>query len=285
MVVISLYIGGKSRPGESRRPCASSVQYEHPFFDTIFSLPRGFDAGMHGMLELHGICKRWRRPPFYSLSDAEMERLRTRCGRFSFCSPPHPCHKGGQELRYKETGEVHNGLPPDDQWNDCLPRRTYGEKFLDEVFRRTAHDVYRSIHNDLKRGDPEQLVAHWSWFFDREKGEYVIERKGEEIRMTVKRVPRSPISRGAGSKIDPAFCRQTVVVNTALREGTPFEITTECWAAGGAFRRYGGSGNDPSDHFVRFYNEVFKALDARGMNALSRFTWSPNSSHRSLSSF
>ena len=50
-------------------------QHERPFFDCISSLPGGFDAGIHGTLELHGICKRWRRPPFHSLSDAEMERL------------------------------------------------------------------------------------------------------------------------------------------------------------------------------------------------------------------
>jgi dihydrodipicolinate synthase/N-acetylneuraminate lyase len=50
--------------------------YEIPFFNYIMALPGGFDAGMHGMLEVCGIAKRWRRPPFYSLSDGEMERLR-----------------------------------------------------------------------------------------------------------------------------------------------------------------------------------------------------------------
>jgi 4-hydroxy-tetrahydrodipicolinate synthase len=49
---------------------------EIPWFDHISKLPGGFDAGIHGMLELYGIAKRWRRKPYYSLSDAEMGTLR-----------------------------------------------------------------------------------------------------------------------------------------------------------------------------------------------------------------
>jgi len=36
---------------------------------------RGFDAALHGVMELAGLAKRWRRPPFTSLDDAEMEKL------------------------------------------------------------------------------------------------------------------------------------------------------------------------------------------------------------------
>ena len=50
--------------------------YDIPFFDWVMGMPGGFDAGIHGVLELFGICKRWRRPPYYSLNDADMERLR-----------------------------------------------------------------------------------------------------------------------------------------------------------------------------------------------------------------
>lgn len=46
-----------------------------PFFDYIMKLPGGFDAGMHGVLELHGLAERWRRPPYVALNSAEMERL------------------------------------------------------------------------------------------------------------------------------------------------------------------------------------------------------------------
>lgn len=46
-----------------------------PFFDLVAGMPGGFDAGIHGVLELFGICRRWRRPPYYSLTEEDMERL------------------------------------------------------------------------------------------------------------------------------------------------------------------------------------------------------------------
>jgi len=48
---------------------------DRPFFNHILGLPGGFDAAMHGIAELCGLAQRWRRPPFYSLSDGEMEQL------------------------------------------------------------------------------------------------------------------------------------------------------------------------------------------------------------------
>ena len=45
-----------------------------PYFDFIESLQAG-DAGRHGVLELLGIAKPWRRKPSHSLSDEQMERL------------------------------------------------------------------------------------------------------------------------------------------------------------------------------------------------------------------
>jgi len=51
------------------------ANYDIPFFDFIGSLQGGFDAGIYGTLELFGIAKRWRRKPYYSLKDEEMEKL------------------------------------------------------------------------------------------------------------------------------------------------------------------------------------------------------------------
>ena len=58
-------------------PAAAAVirDFDLPLFKLIAAQPGGFDAGIHGVLELAGICQRWRRPPWYSLSDVEMERL------------------------------------------------------------------------------------------------------------------------------------------------------------------------------------------------------------------
>ena len=50
-------------------------EYDMPLFDLIGSFTGKFDAGIHGTLELFGIAKRWRRKPYYSLNDEDMERL------------------------------------------------------------------------------------------------------------------------------------------------------------------------------------------------------------------
>ncbi len=50
--------------------------YDFPYFDFISGLQGGFDAGMHGVYELFGIAKRWRRKPYYSLSDKEIGQLK-----------------------------------------------------------------------------------------------------------------------------------------------------------------------------------------------------------------
>jgi 4-hydroxy-tetrahydrodipicolinate synthase len=46
-----------------------------PLWDFVEPFPGGFDAAVHGMLELRGLCKRRRRSPYYSLNDREMETL------------------------------------------------------------------------------------------------------------------------------------------------------------------------------------------------------------------
>jgi 4-hydroxy-tetrahydrodipicolinate synthase len=50
--------------------------YDMPFFDFVLTqFPVAFTPGMLGTLELFGICGRWNRPPCYTLTDEEMERL------------------------------------------------------------------------------------------------------------------------------------------------------------------------------------------------------------------
>lgn len=53
------------------------AEIDIPFFKYIIGLPGGFDAGIHGIQELYGLAGRWRRKPYYSLSDAELESLKT----------------------------------------------------------------------------------------------------------------------------------------------------------------------------------------------------------------
>ncbi len=52
------------------------ARYDMPLFDYLYNtFPAGGDAAQHAVLELAGICGRWRRDPLPDLSDEEMEHL------------------------------------------------------------------------------------------------------------------------------------------------------------------------------------------------------------------
>jgi dihydrodipicolinate synthase/N-acetylneuraminate lyase len=51
-------------------------RFDRPFMDRILALPGGFDAGIHATFEAAGLAGRWRRSPYYSLSDAEYDEFR-----------------------------------------------------------------------------------------------------------------------------------------------------------------------------------------------------------------
>jgi len=66
--------------GEDRTAAERVIEdHDDPFFDYILSLQGGFDAGMHGLFELYGIAGRWRRKPYHSLTDGELEALANFC--------------------------------------------------------------------------------------------------------------------------------------------------------------------------------------------------------------
>jgi len=58
-------------------PAARAVirDYDMPLFDYIIKSEGGFDAAMHGIFELLSLAKRYRRPPYHSLTDAQMGNL------------------------------------------------------------------------------------------------------------------------------------------------------------------------------------------------------------------
>jgi len=135
-------------------------------------------------------------------------------------------------MRYRDTGQVHLDFHRTTNGTITYLRETYGLEFLDKVLRRTARNVHRAIREDLLRGNPEHLVEHWTYFFDREGGDYAIERDDDTIRMIVHRCPAVAYLESRGIAIDPAFCRQTAVINAALAEGSPFEVTTDILGGG-----------------------------------------------------
>jgi len=46
-----------------------------PLWDISLAFRGGLDAAMHGILEMKGLAKRWRRAPYHSLNDEEMAKL------------------------------------------------------------------------------------------------------------------------------------------------------------------------------------------------------------------
>jgi dihydrodipicolinate synthase/N-acetylneuraminate lyase len=54
---------------------AEIEQIEVPLEEHMGEYPGSRDAAIHGLLEIAGVCGRWRRPPYHSLTDAEMSKL------------------------------------------------------------------------------------------------------------------------------------------------------------------------------------------------------------------
>lgn len=49
--------------------------YDMPLFDYILKSEGSFDAAIHGIYELCGLAKRYRRPPYHTLTDKQMDDL------------------------------------------------------------------------------------------------------------------------------------------------------------------------------------------------------------------
>jgi 4-hydroxy-tetrahydrodipicolinate synthase len=61
--------------GDLRAARAVVRDYDMPLFDYLIKSEGSFDAAIHGIYELFGLAKRYRRPPYYSLTDKQMEDL------------------------------------------------------------------------------------------------------------------------------------------------------------------------------------------------------------------
>lgn len=130
-------------------------------------------------------------------------------------------------MRYRETGEVHLDFYRTLNGTIAYLRERYGAEFVDSVVRRTARDVYREIRSDLQAGNPEHLVEHWTYFLEREGGEFSVERTENEIAVHVHRCPAAAYLHDRGIPLDAEFRRQTIVLNDAICDETPFEVTTK----------------------------------------------------------
>jgi len=130
-------------------------------------------------------------------------------------------------LRYQEKGELHKDFHASMNATVEYIATHYGCDALRDVFRATAHDVYRSIYEKLKAGDWSELIEHWRYFMDREGGEYSLEVKDDRVVMHVRKCPAVAHLHKLGIKPSKFFCDQTVLLNEAWCEDTPFEAVTE----------------------------------------------------------
>jgi predicted ArsR family transcriptional regulator len=130
-------------------------------------------------------------------------------------------------LRYRETGGLHKDFHGSMNAAVEYVGRRYGREGLREVFRNTAQKVYRSIYEKLKAGDWSELIEHWRYFMDREGADYSLEVTGDAVVMTVRRCPAVARLKELGMTPSEFFCDQTVLLNEAWCENTPFEAVTE----------------------------------------------------------
>ena len=130
-------------------------------------------------------------------------------------------------LRYQSKGEVHK----DFHGLTCATLHylidNYGMEAFCEVLRNTAQKVYKSIHEGLKNDSPDELMEFWTYYLEREKGDFSLEKTDDIIRLTVKNCPALRHLVKMEREPDAVLCEATRVFNEALAEGSPYELTTE----------------------------------------------------------
>lgn len=135
-------------------------------------------------------------------------------------------------MRYREAGELHKDFHGSMNAAVEYVGSRYGREGLRQVFKNTAQRVYRSIYEKLKTGDWSELVEHWRYFMTREGADYTLEVSERNVVLTVKVCPAVAHLRKLGLKPSAFFCDQTVLLNDAWCEGTPFEAVTELTGEG-----------------------------------------------------
>ena len=125
-------------------------------------------------------------------------------------------------LRYVSRGEVHK----DFHGLTCATLHylieNYGIESVREIMKHTAQEVYRTMHLALKSGDCSELEEWWRYYFNREDGEFSIEKFADGIRLCVTNCPALRHLVSIGQPPDPIVCDATRMLNEALAEGSPF---------------------------------------------------------------
>ena len=135
-------------------------------------------------------------------------------------------------MRYKDTGEVHKDFHGATNTTIDYIVDNFGIDALTKIFGRVGKDVYKSIHNGLLNDDPNELIEHLKYYFDRENGEYSMEETKDSYVFDVHKCPAVAHIEKLGLELSPNFCKQTIDVNNALCDGTPWKCETEILGEG-----------------------------------------------------
>lgn len=135
-------------------------------------------------------------------------------------------------LRYQEEGNVHLDFHGAVNTTIDFIVERYGVEVLHQIFEKMGKDVYVDIRQHMLDGDANELVKHWRYFFDRESADYDIAVGEEEIVLTVRRCTAYHHVAKIAPSVSAHFCDQTIKVNEAIAEGSPYRIDTEITGPG-----------------------------------------------------
>lgn len=135
-------------------------------------------------------------------------------------------------MRYNEGGNVHLDFHGATNTTIDYIIANYGVGVMDEIFVKVGKDVYADIRGQLAEGNGGELVRYWHHFFDRENADYEIEVSEDEIVLTVRHCTAYHHVKKIAPAVSPHFCDQTIRVNEAMAQGTPFEIDTQITGEG-----------------------------------------------------
>ncbi len=135
-------------------------------------------------------------------------------------------------MRYRDTGEVHKDfhLGTNKTINYILSE--YGKDFLNELFKRTAGNVYRDIYENLKKGNSKPLLEHWEYYYTREQGVFEIFEVKDGTCFYVKDCPAVRHLKKRNKDITDNFYLQISMMNDAWSGDTPFIIETDIISEG-----------------------------------------------------
>ena len=125
-------------------------------------------------------------------------------------------------LRYKSTGEVHK----DFHGLTCATLHyvidNYGREAMEEILKNTAQGVYRTIREALQRGDCTELAEYWTYYLEREGGDFTLEKLADGLRLVVRDCPALRHLVKLEQQPDHILCDATRIFDEALTEGSPY---------------------------------------------------------------